>query len=77
MLPKKKTSTTPGQRHLYLIDRSSLYRGKPLSRRTKGLSKSGGRNNRGRVTVRHRGGGHKKKYREIDFKGLFQKCKHW
>ena len=71
---KKKTSTTPSQRHLYLIDRSSLYRGKPFYDRTKGSPKSGGRNNKGRVTIRHRGGGHKRKYREIDFKGLFREA---
>jgi large subunit ribosomal protein L2 len=74
MSKRKTTAVTPGQRHLYLIDRSSLSKEKPLSYRTKGLSKSGGRNNRGRVTVRHRGGGHKRKYRSLDFKGVYDKA---
>jgi large subunit ribosomal protein L2 len=59
---------TPSQRQLVLIDRSELYKGKPVKALTKGLTKSGGRNNMGRLTVRHRGGGHKRRYRTIDFK---------
>ena len=59
---------TPSQRQLVLIDRSELYKGKPVKNLTKGLTKSGGRNNMGRVTARHRGGGHKRRYRTIDFK---------
>ena len=59
---------TPSQRQLVLIDRSELYKGKPVKALTKGLTKTGGRNNMGRLTVRHRGGGHKRRYRTIDFK---------
>jgi len=60
--------TTPGQRQLVLVDRSGLYSGKPVKALTEGKSASGGRNNNGRITVRFRGGGHKKTYRKIDFK---------
>ena len=66
----KRKATSPGQRHLSLIDRSPLSKVKPLSQKTRGLIKKGGRNNRGRVTVGQRGGGHKRKYRIIDFKRL-------
>ena len=59
---------TPGQRGLVLIDRSELFKGKPVKKLTKGLTKSGGRNNNGRITSWQKGGGHKKKYRIIDFK---------
>ena len=59
---------TPSQRGLVRVDRSSLYRGKPVKTLTEGKSSSGGRNNNGRITVRFRGGGHKKAYRIIDFK---------
>ena len=60
--------TTPGQRQLVIIDRSALYRGKPLKSLTEGKISSGGRNNNGRITVRFRGGGHKKALRTVDFK---------
>ena len=46
--------------------------GKPFKALTKGLAKSGGRNNRGRITVWHRGGGHKRKYRMVDFQRLMR-----
>lgn len=58
---------TPSQRELVIVDRSALWRGKPEKTLTEGLSKSGGRNNLGRTTVWHRGGGHKRRYRVIDF----------
>ncbi len=58
---------TPGQRGLVQVVRSHLYRGKPVKGLTEGLRKSGGRNNHGRITIRHRGGGHKRRYRMIDF----------
>ena len=61
---------TPSQRALVLIDRSELWKGKPVKRLTEGLSSKGGRNNAGRITMRHRGGGHKRRYRKIDFKRL-------
>jgi large subunit ribosomal protein L2 len=59
---------TPSLRQLVIVDRSELYKGKPVKSLTEGLSKKGGRNNYGRVTVRFRGGGHKRSYRLIDFK---------
>ena len=68
MALKKYKPTSPAQRGLVLVDRSGLYKGKPVKGLTEGLTKSGGRNNYGRVTVRFRGGGHKRSYRLIDFK---------
>ena len=68
MALKKYKPTTPGQRQLILVDRSHLWSGKPEKTLTEGLNKSGGRNNHGRLTVRSRGGGHKRSYRMIDFK---------
>ena len=68
MALKTYKPTTPSQRNLVLIDRSSLWKGKPVKALTEGLSKSGGRNNHGRVTMWHRGGGHKRTYRMVDFK---------
>ena len=60
--------TSPGTRQLVIVDRSDLWKGKPVKTLTEGLTKSGGRNNHGRVTSRRRGGGHKRSYRIIDFK---------
>lgn len=57
-----------GLRQLVLIDRKELYKGNPVKSLTEGLTKSGGRNNAGRITSRRRGGGHKRSYRKIDFK---------
>jgi large subunit ribosomal protein L2 len=65
---KKYKPTTPGQRFKTNIDFSEFSDKAPEKSLTKSLSNSGGRNNKGRVTVRHRGGGHKRKYRIIDFK---------
>jgi large subunit ribosomal protein L2 len=59
---------TPGLRQLVIVDRTGLYKGKPVKHLTEGKSSSGGRNNMGRITVRFRGGGHKQTYRVIDFK---------
>jgi large subunit ribosomal protein L2 len=59
---------TPSLRQLVLVDRAELYKGKPEKSLTEGKSSNGGRNNLGRVTVRFRGGGHKKAYRLVDFK---------
>jgi large subunit ribosomal protein L2 len=59
---------TPSQRQLVLVDRSGLYKGKPVKALTEGKSSTGARNNNGRITVRFRGGGHKKAYRQIDFR---------
>jgi large subunit ribosomal protein L2 len=68
MALKTFNPVTPSQRQLVLVDRSSLYKGKPVKALTEGKSSAGGRNNNGRVTVRFRGGGHKQAYRIIDFK---------
>src|SRR5215212_9006907 len=59
---------TPSLRQLIIVDRSDLYKGKPVKALTEGKNSSGGRNNNGRVTVRFRGGGHKQTYRIVDFK---------
>ena len=59
---------TPGTRGLILTDRSILYKGSSLKSLTKGLNQEAGRNNTGRIMVRRKGGGHKRKYRLIDFK---------
>jgi large subunit ribosomal protein L2 len=68
MALKKYNPTTPGRRQLTLVDRSQLWKGGPAKELTEGRSKTGGRNNAGRMTSRHRGGGHKRAYRIIDFK---------
>ena len=60
--------TTPSQRQLVIVDRSELWKGEPVRELTEGMRKSGGRNNAGRITVRWRGGGAKRRYRIIDFK---------
>ncbi|MBL8536381.1 MAG: 50S ribosomal protein L2 [Hyphomonadaceae bacterium] len=60
--------TSPGRRELVIVDRGELYKGKPVKALTEGLTKSGGRNNLGRVTAFRHGGGHKRTYRKIDFK---------
>ena len=68
MALKTYKPTTPGQRQLVLVDRSGLYKGKPLKALTEGKHSTGGRNNLGRITSRFRGGGHKKALRIVDFK---------
>jgi large subunit ribosomal protein L2 len=68
MALKNFNPITPGMRQLVLVDRSALYKGKPVKGLTEGLTKKGGRNNTGRITARRRGGGHKRRYRVIDFK---------
>lgn len=68
MALKKFNPTSPGQRTLVQIDRKDLHKGAPEKSLTQGLTKSGGRNNHGRMTSRHIGGGHKRKYRTIDWK---------
>ncbi len=68
MALKSYKPTTPGQRGLILVDKSSLWKGRPLKKLTVGLSKNAGRNNTGRVTMRRKGGGAKRLYRIIDFK---------
>lgn len=68
MALKKYKPTSPGRRGLVLVDRSVLWKGRPVKDLTEGLKKSGGRNNHGHITSRHRGGGHKRRYRFVDFK---------
>jgi large subunit ribosomal protein L2 len=68
MALKTYNPTTPGQRQLVLVDRSALYKGKPVKTLTVGKSSKGGRNNLGRITARYQGGGHKQSYRLVDFK---------
>lgn len=68
MALKNFKPTSPGRRQLVMVDRSDLWKGSPEKKLTVGLRKSGGRNNLGRMTVRHRGGGHRRLYRLIDFK---------
>jgi len=69
-LPLRKLKpVTPGQRHAILDDFSDITKKEPEKKLVVGLKKKGGRNNTGRITVRHRGGGHKRLYRVIDFMG--------
>jgi large subunit ribosomal protein L2 len=68
MALKTYNPTTPSQRHLVTVDRSTLYKGAPVKALTEGQHSSGGRNNNGRITSRFRGGGHKQAYRRIDFR---------
>jgi large subunit ribosomal protein L2 len=68
MALKTYKPVTPSQRQLVLVDRSGLHKGKPLKTLTEGKHSSGGRNNNGRITVRFRGGGHKRAFRRVDFK---------
>ncbi len=74
MALKKYNPTTPSQRGLIRVDRSELWKGRPEKSLTKGLTKTGGRNNTGRITSRHIGGGHKKLYRLVDFKRNKMDC---
>lgn len=68
MALKSFKPTTPSLRQLVQVDRSELYKGKPVKTLTEAKISSGGRNNYGRITVRFRGGGHKQAYRVIDFR---------
>src|SRR5580692_1818937 len=68
MALKTYNPITPAQRHLVTVDRSELWKGKPVKKLTEGLREKGGRNNSGRITMRRRGGGHKQRYRVVDFK---------
>ncbi|MEX1221016.1 LSU ribosomal protein L2P [Pseudidiomarina planktonica] len=60
--------TSPGRRHVVKVVGQDLYKGKPYAPLLEKNSKNGGRNNNGRITVRHIGGGHKHHYRLVDFK---------
>jgi len=65
---KARKPTSPGQRHMTTSDFADITKSKPEKSLTTSLSKSGGRNSGGRMTSRRRGGGHKRRYRVIDFK---------
>lgn len=67
MAIKSYNPTTPSQRGLISIDRSDLWKGSPLKILTESFKDEAGRNNKGQITVRRRGAGHKKAYRVIDF----------
>ncbi|RMD80828.1 MAG: 50S ribosomal protein L2 [Gammaproteobacteria bacterium] len=64
----KAKPTSPGRRFVVRVVEPGLHKGAPYAPLTEKLSKTGGRNNQGRITVRHRGGGHKRLYRRIDFR---------
>src|SRR5690349_21029033 len=68
MALKTFNPTTPSRRQLVIVDRSELWKGKPVKSLTEGLRGKGGRNNTGRITMRWRGGGNKRRYRIVDFK---------
>jgi large subunit ribosomal protein L2 len=68
MALKTFNPVTPSLRGTVLIDRSGLWKGKPVKGLTVGKTKTGGRNNHGHITSRFRGGGHKQAYRLVDFK---------
>jgi len=68
MALKQYRPTSPSRRQLVLVDRSALWKGKPVKTLTKGRGDKGGRNNNGRISIWHRGGGHKRRYRIVDVK---------
>lgn len=68
MAIKKENPITPGRRFMTGDSFSNITKSTPEKSLTKGLTKSGGRNSQGRITTRRRGGGHKRRYRKIDFK---------
>src|SRR4029079_9450169 len=68
MATQNYTRTSPARRGLILVDKSGLYKGKPVKSLTEGKRKTGGRNNKGHVTSRGMAAGHKQKYRFVDFK---------
>ena len=68
MVLKKARPMTPGMRQLVRVDRSGLHKGRPEKTLTHGLSKRAGRDNHGHISVRRRGGGHKRLYRTVDFR---------
>ncbi len=67
---QKLKPTSPGRRFTVAVRSPELHKGEPHAPLLEKLSKSGGRNNTGRITTRHRGGGHKRHYRRVDFKRL-------
>ena len=65
---KKAKPTSPGRRHVVSVKNTELHTGKPFKALVEKKNRTGGRNNTGRITVRHQGGGHKQHYRLVDFK---------
>ena len=65
---QRKRPTSPGRRHVVSVTHKGLYKGRPYQPLVERKQSRGGRNNNGRITVRHRGGGHKRLYRIIDYK---------
>lgn len=68
MALKSAKPTSPGRRHLVIVEKSGLWKGRPVKTLVEGKRRTGGRNNMGHVTSRGIGGGHKQKYRKVDFK---------
>lgn len=68
MPTKRRKPVTPSQRFYSILDFSEITNKEPEKSLLKTIKRTGGRNNRGRITARHRGGGHKRRYRIIDFK---------
>ena len=64
----KQKPTTPGRRGMVKVVTPGLYKGRPYKALTESQSRTSGRNSNGRITVRHRGGGHKQNYRVVDFR---------
>ena len=64
----KAKPTSPGRRFQVRVVSEGLHTGEPIKSLVEKKTKSGGRNNAGRITTRHRGGGHKQRYRTVDFK---------
>jgi large subunit ribosomal protein L2 len=68
MALQKTKPTSAGRRFVVRVKKAGLHKGKPVDALVSKKSKSGGRNNAGRITTRHRGGGHKQRYRVVDFR---------
>ena len=68
MAIEKTKPTSPGRRYVVQVKNADLHKGDPYEPLVDKKTRSGGRNNQGRITTRHRGGGHKQRYRVIDFK---------
>ena len=67
-MARKFKPTSPGRRHMTVSDFAEVTKADPEKSLVEPMKKTGGRNNKGRITTRHRGGGHKRRYRVIDFK---------
>jgi large subunit ribosomal protein L2 len=69
-MPKKFKPTSPGRRFMTVSDFAEVTKSDPEKTLVEPINRKGGRNNAGRITTRHRGGGHKRRYRVVDFKRL-------